>query len=123
MSANPRGAADFEDSDRDLRLRRLEARVESLELVTQELHRRLEGPAAENPSKARNRSSASKRDMTDADAEECLTGAASGIGHKAAAAEMGLTYAQIYSCRLEYTFKQVHKRLRDGGFKNGWAKK
>jgi predicted nucleic acid-binding Zn-ribbon protein len=72
---------------------------------------------------ARNKSSAQKRNMTDDDAERCLTGDAKGFDHKEAAEMLGLTYAQVYSCRLEYTFKHVHKTLRDKGFKNEWAKK
>lgn len=70
----------------------------------------------------RNKSSSEKRDMTDADALACLTGEFRQFNHKNAAAEMGLTYAQIYSCRLEYTFKHVHKELRDKGWKNPWSK-
>ena len=69
----------------------------------------------------RNKSSSEKRDMTDEDALRCLTGEFRQFNHKNAAEEMGLTYAQVYSCRLEYTFKHVHKRLRDGGWKNPWA--
>ena len=71
---------------------------------------------------ARNKSSAQKRNMTDDDAVRCLTGDAKGLDHKEAAEMLGLTYAQVYSCRLEYTFKHVHKQLRDKGFKNEWAK-
>ena len=44
-------------------------------------------------------------------------------GHKEAGEAIGLTYAQVYSCRLMYTFKHVHKELRDSGWKNPWAQK
>lgn len=121
----------------------LEARCTTLEEVTKALHARNRGleealeefkihvfeplrkefdvlrPRIEG----RNKSSSEKRDMTDVDALACLTGDYKGFGHKTAAEQMGLTYAQIYSCRLEYTFKHVHKDLRDGGWKNPWAKK
>ena len=70
----------------------------------------------------RNRSSAMKREMTDEDAVECLIGSTKDLGHKDAADQMGLTYAQVYSCRLEYTFKHVHKKLRETGFKSHWAR-
>lgn len=42
--------------------------------------------------------------------------------HKEAAETLGLTYGQIYSCRLEYTFKDVHKELKSKGYTNPWAK-
>lgn len=71
----------------------------------------------------RNKSSSEKRDMTDQDARACLVGDFKTFNHKHAAAGLGLTYAQVYSCRLEYTFKHVHKELRDSGWKNPWDKK
>lgn len=73
--------------------------------------------------RGRNRSAPVKRNMTDADAVECLTGRAKDLDHKAAGEDLGLTYAQVYSCRLEYTFKHVHKQLRETGWKNPWNKK
>ena len=73
--------------------------------------------------RGRNTSAPVKRNMTDADAVEVLTGSAAGLEHKEAAEKLGLTYAQVYSCRLEYTFKHVLKQLREQGFKNPWAKK
>ena len=76
---------------------------------------------------ARNASAPTKRNMTDDDAIAVLTGDFKGLGHKEAAEKIGLTYAHVYSCRLEYTFKHVHKRLRDHGvnnqpWKNPWAR-
>jgi hypothetical protein len=82
--------------------------------------------------KGRNRSAPVKRNMTDADAYACLIGEFKDLDHKEAGESMGLTYAQVYSCRLEYTFKHVHQRLRQSGvdvdgvvtpWKNRWAKK
>jgi hypothetical protein len=71
----------------------------------------------------RNRSSASKRDMTDEDARNVMIGAFKDFNHRIAAEELCLTYAQVYSCRFEYTFKHVHKELRDSGWKNPWVKR
>lgn len=71
----------------------------------------------------RNKSAAVKRNMTDADALRVLTGDLKDIAHKEAAEQIGLTYAQIYSCRLEFTFKHVHKDLREAKWVNPWAKK
>lgn len=122
MSSNPHGASDFDDSDRDLKILRLERRVEALEAALEELRAAPPAPPAERPS-GRNKSSAQRRDMTDADAERCLVGDCKDLNHKLAAEAMGLTYAQIYSCRLQYTFKHVHKRLRDEArFESPWRK-
>jgi hypothetical protein len=73
---------------------------------------------------ARNISAAMKRNMVDEDALRVLTGDVKDLSHKDAAEKIGLTYAQVYSCRLEFTFKHVHKHLRDEveGWKNPWAK-
>ena len=72
--------------------------------------------------KGRNRSAPTKRNMTDEDALRCATGDVADLDHKQAADKLGLTYAQVYSFRLEYTFKHVLKTLRDGGWKNPWLK-
>jgi len=74
---------------------------------------------------ARNKSAPEIRNMTDADARRVMDGDLKGESHRDAAEKIGLTYAQVYSCRLEYTFKHVHKELRDTveGWKNPWAKK
>jgi len=69
-----------------------------------------------------NKSAPVKRNMTDADALRCLTGDAKDLAHKDAGEFLGLTYAQVYSCRLEFTFKHVHKDLRDAKWVNPWAK-
>jgi hypothetical protein len=68
--------------------------------------------------RGRNRSAPIKRNMTDDDARRVLTGDVKDLGHKEAGEVVGLTYAQVYSCRLEYTFKHVHKQLRDSNWKN-----
>ena len=76
---------------------------------------------------ARNSSAPTKRNMTDEDALKVLTGDLKDLSHKDAAEKAGLTYAQVYSCRLEFTFKHVHKALRDAAtpdapWVNTWAK-
>src|SRR5574337_221569 len=70
----------------------------------------------------RNKSAPVKRNMTDADAEKVLKGDLAALGHKEAAESIGLTYAQVYSCRLGFTFKHVHKLLEKEGWKSPWAK-
>lgn len=70
----------------------------------------------------KNRSAATKRNMTDADALRVLDGDVKEMGHKEAAATVGLTYAQVYSARLAFTFKHVHRTLEKGGWKSKWSK-
>lgn len=85
-----------------------------------EMQSKLEDVAAKV--EGRNKSAAVKRNMTDADALEVLTGQYKVLGHKEAAEAIGLTYAQVYSCRLCFTFKHVHNTLEKTGWKNTWAK-
>jgi hypothetical protein len=66
--------------------------------------------------------SGSPREMTADDARLVLTGEHKDLKHQAAADLLGLSYGQIYSCRLEFTFKAVHKEMKDAGIKNGWKK-
>lgn len=62
------------------------------------------------------------REMTDEDAKRILTGDLANLKHKDAAARLGLSYGQIYSCRLEFTFKHIHKEMREAKIENPWAK-
>lgn len=64
-----------------------------------------------------------QREMTDDDARSILIGELKDMKHKEAASKLGLSYGQIYSCRLEYTFKHIHKELKsDPSYKNAWVK-
>lgn len=62
------------------------------------------------------------REMTDEDARRILTGDLKDAKHKDAAARLGLSYGQVYSCRLEFTFKHIHKEMKDAKVANPWAK-
>lgn len=62
------------------------------------------------------------KEMTDEDARAILVGIHAASKHKVAAEALGLTYGQVYSCRGEYTFKHIHKELKETGFKNTWTK-
>jgi len=62
------------------------------------------------------------KEMTKDHAKQILNGDLKDAKHKDAAEKLGLTYGQIYSCRLEHTFKDVHKELRAAGWKNTWVK-
>jgi hypothetical protein len=103
------------------------ASVHSLMEVTKELHARIEAQGVQiaeldHMIRGRNRSAPIKRNMTDEDALRVLTGDLKELPHKDAAEEASLTYAQVYSCRLEFTFKHVHKTLRDSKWVNPWSK-
>ena len=64
----------------------------------------------------------SQKEMTDDDARNILFGECKDLKHNAAASKLGLSYGQVYSCRLEYTFKHIHKEMKEKGIKNQWAK-
>lgn len=64
----------------------------------------------------------SQREMTDDDAKRILTGDLAKVKHKDAASTLGLSYGQVYSCRLEFTFKNVHKAMKDAKIANPWVK-
>ena len=56
----------------------------------------------------------SEREMTDEDARSILPlGEHAKLSHKDAAAKLGLSYAQVYSCRKEFTFKHIHKEVAE----------
>ena len=56
----------------------------------------------------------SDREMTDHDAKSILSGGEhESLSHKAAAEKLGLSYAQVYSCRKQFTFKHIHKQLAE----------
>jgi hypothetical protein len=67
-------------------------------------------------------SNASQKEMTDDHALSILTGEFKDLKHNEAAKKLGLSYGQIYSCRGEYTFRHIHKKLAEKGFKNPWKK-
>jgi Mg-chelatase subunit ChlI len=89
------------------------AQLEQLGSLVEDLRMKVEG---------RNRSAPVKRNMTDEDALRVLKGDLTSIGHKEAAERVGLTYAQVYSCRLGFTFKHVIRDLEKDGWRSPWAK-
>lgn len=64
----------------------------------------------------------SDREMTDEDARRILFGDLKDMKHKEVAEKLGLSYGQVYSCRLEFTFKHIHKEMRDNNIANPWKK-
>ena len=61
-----------------------------------------------------NANKSDSKEMTDDDARSIMTGSLSAMKHKDAASQLGLTYGQVYSCRKEFTFKHIHKEIKDG---------
>ena len=57
--------------------------------------------------KVRDRGPKSTRTMTDEDAARVKFGDLKDVAHRKAAQELGLSYGQVYSCRLGYTFNHV----------------
>lgn len=64
----------------------------------------------------------SQREMTDDDARQVL-GELAALKHNEAADKLGLSYGQVYSCRLGYTFKHIRKELEEAKVDNQWLKK
>ena len=65
---------------------------------------------------------AESAEMTDEHAKRVTYGDLAALKHKDAAEKLGLTYGQVYSCRLGFTFKDVHKKAKDEGKKNPFIK-
>ena len=67
-----------------------------------------------NNAQTRDRGPKSDRTMTDEDARRVLPGGdLADVSHKSAAEQLGLSYGQIYSARKGFTFKPIHKELRE----------
>jgi hypothetical protein len=93
-----------------------------LELTTRfgELEKKVEELQARPQGAARNNA---QREMTDDDARRIMNGDLKDMKHNDAAAKLGLSYGQVYSCRLGYTFKHIHKELNEvKDYKNAWIK-
>lgn len=72
---------------------------------------------------AKPKSNTSQREMTDDDAKRILNGDLKDTKHKEAGEKLNLSYGQIYSARLGFTFKHIHKELSQvQGYKNAWMK-
>jgi len=83
----------------------------------------LQAQVKELQSKAQPATKVEGKEMTDEDARRILTGDLASKKHKDAASELGLSYGQIYSCRLEFTFKHIHKEMREAGKANPFTTK
>lgn len=59
----------------------------------------------------RDRGPDSQRDMTDDDARRVIGGDLKAMSHRKAAEALGLSYGQVYSARLQFTYKPISKEL------------
>ena len=82
----------------------------------------LQAAVAELTSKVAPARNEAQREMTDDDARRVITGDLSQQKHKDAAGTLGLSYGQVYSARLEFTFKHIHKEMKDANIANPWMK-
>jgi len=62
--------------------------------------------------KAKNRGPDSQREMTEDDARRISLGDLKDFSHKNAAAELSLSYGQVYSARKGFTFKEIYKEAK-----------
>ena len=99
------------ESTTKLSMAELTSKVIALEARVKELEQRVEPKRNE-----------ATREMTDDDARRILIGDLANLKHKDAASQLNLSYGQIYSCRLEFTFKHIHKEIKEQGKTNPWAK-
>jgi hypothetical protein len=97
--------------------------METKNVTTKELHEMVIALQAQvEELKKKSQPNESTREMTDDDARKILFGDLKSVKHKDAAKELGLSYGQVYSCRLEFTFKHIHKEMKEKGIKNEWIK-
>lgn len=88
----------------------LEGKV-SLAEVAAKLNEVIEALNAQ--SAPRDRGPKSEKVMTDDDALRVISGDLKDVSHKVAAETLGLSYGQVYSARKGFTFKPIHKAIRE----------
>ncbi len=88
-------------------LQALEARIQALETKIEALETKLANV------KVRDRGPTSTREMSREDARRVIFGDLASNSHKECAEILGLSYAQIYSARGEYTFKDIHREKEE----------
>ena len=85
----------------------------SLQILAEKLNELIEAQNASIEKQSSNRGPKSERNMSENDARRVICGDLKDLSHKQAAEELGLSYGQIYSARNQFTFKAIHKELRD----------
>lgn len=74
--------------------------------------------AYNSASAPRDRGPKSEKEMTEDHARRVINGDLAKKSHKEAATELGLSYGQVYSARKGFTFKGIHKEIRDAEAKS-----
>ena len=88
----------------------LEGKISLTEVATK-LNELIEALNAQAPK--RDRGPASEKVMSEDDARRVISGDLKEVSHKDAATQLGLSYGQVYSARKGFTFKPIHKEIRD----------
>ena len=85
----------------------------NLVIIAEKLNELIEAhnQIVENSSKTRGPKSS--KAMSESDARRVICGDLKDLSHNKAAEELGLSYGQVYSARNQFTFKQIHKEIRD----------
>ncbi len=85
----------------------------SLAILAEKINELIEAQNLLSESQTKTRGPKSDRAMSESDARRVICGDLKDLSHNKAAEELGLSYGQIYSARKQFTFKQIHKELRD----------
>ena len=111
-----RRATTNEDTIMNIALLPVEGKV-SNEVIVAKINEMIE--AMNSASAPRDRGPKSEKTMTDDDARRVINGDLASMGHKEAALALGLSYGQVYSARKAFTFKGIHKEIRDAAERAG----
>jgi hypothetical protein len=90
----------------------LEGKLSNRE-IAEKLNEVISALNALGDTKPRDRGPKSERTMVDDDARRVIMGDLKEKSHNEAAKELGLSYGQVYSARKGFTFKNIHKEVRD----------
>ena len=85
----------------------------SLIIIAEKINELIEAHNLLSESQTKTRGPKSDRAMSESDARRVICGDLKELSHNKAAEELGLSYGQIYSARKQFTFKSIHKELRD----------
>lgn len=85
----------------------------SMVLLAEKLNELIEAHNKLVEKSTKSRGPKSDRAMSESDARRVICGDLKDLSHNKAAEELGLSYGQVYSARKEFTFKAIHKELRD----------
>jgi hypothetical protein len=100
------------------RIDELMALVQEIQASVKDISAKLDSAQATSARGSRQ----SQRNMEDDDARKVLTDLAD-LDHNEAAKQLNLSYGQVYSCRLGYTFKHIRQDLQKNKVQSKWLDK